>query len=165
MQVSWNGKTTWKTEKQENHLYLKRKWRKRYGRRKTANHQVLTGVDNIPAEILKHGGPGIIDALTVVYQKIWTSGQWPKYGTKSPILFSSEERQYTTLSELQNDHRDLSAQHATSDRQQASKPGPGWTNLGRGTNRFQMTKRYHGTDIQLEAIGGKAPGTPEGALS
>ena len=27
-------------------------------------------VDNIPAEILKHGRPGVIDALTVVCQKI-----------------------------------------------------------------------------------------------
>ena len=31
------------------------------------------GVDDIPAEVLRHGGPGIIDALTVVCQKIWTS--------------------------------------------------------------------------------------------
>ena len=27
------------------------------------------------AEILKRTGPGIIDALTVVYQKIWSSGR------------------------------------------------------------------------------------------
>ena len=33
------------------------------------------GVDNIPAEILKHGGPGIVDVSTVVCQKIWTRGQ------------------------------------------------------------------------------------------
>jgi hypothetical protein len=44
------------------------------------------GVDNIPAEILKHGGPVIIDALTVVCQKIWTTGQWPKDWTKSLII-------------------------------------------------------------------------------
>ena len=36
------------------------------------------GVDDIPAEILKHGGPrDIKNALTVVCQKNWTSGQWP----------------------------------------------------------------------------------------
>ena len=44
------------------------------------------GVNNIPAEILKHGGPGIMDALTVVCQKIWTIGQWPKDLTKSLII-------------------------------------------------------------------------------
>ena len=32
------------------------------------------GLDNIPPEIQKHGGHGIIDALTVVCHKIWTSG-------------------------------------------------------------------------------------------
>ena len=35
------------------------------------------GVDNIPAEAIKHGGPSNIDALTIIVcQKIWTSGQW-----------------------------------------------------------------------------------------
>ena len=33
------------------------------------------GVDNIPAVVLKHGGPGFVDALTDVHQKIRTSGQ------------------------------------------------------------------------------------------
>ena len=37
--------------------------------------------------------------------------------------------------------------------------------LGKGISRFQSTKKYHGTDIQLEVIGGKALGTSEGALS
>ena len=53
----------------------------------------LPGVDDIPAEILKHGGPGIIDALTVVCQKIWTSGQWPKDWTKSLIIPLPKKRQ------------------------------------------------------------------------
>ena len=44
------------------------------------------GVDNIPAEILKHGGSGIVDTLTVVCQKIWTSGQWIEDWTKSVII-------------------------------------------------------------------------------
>ena len=62
-------------------------------------------------------------------------------------------------SELQKDQPDL----FTSDPQQASKPGR--ADLGRGTSRFQMTEQYHGTYIQLEAIGGKAPATSKGALS
>ena len=75
---------------------------------------------------------------------------------------SSEERLHTTLSELQNDQPDLSPfqGHATSNPQQVSKP-----DLGRGTSRFQITQEYHGTDIHLGAIGGKALGTSEGVLS
>ena len=42
-----------------------------------ADRRKSPGVDNIPADILKRGGPGIIDALTVVCPKIWTSEQWP----------------------------------------------------------------------------------------
>ena len=44
------------------------------------------GADNIQQSFPKHGGPGIIDALTVVCQKLWTSGQWPKDWTKSLII-------------------------------------------------------------------------------
>ena len=36
------------------------------------------GVGSIPAEILKHVGPGIIDTLTALCQKTWNSWQWPK---------------------------------------------------------------------------------------
>ena len=50
-----------------------------------------------------------------------------------------------------------------SDPQQASKPGR--TDLGRGTGRLQITEEHHGTDIQFEAVGGKALGTSEGTLS
>ena len=61
-------------------------------------------VDSIPADILKDGGPGIIDALTVVCQKIWTKGQWPKNWTKSLIIPLSKKditrlcQNYTTIS-------------------------------------------------------------------
>ena len=37
--------------------------------------------------------------------------------------------------------------------------------FGRGTGRLQITEEHHGTDIQLDAIGGKALGTSKGALS
>ena len=39
-----------------------------------------------------------------------------------------------------------------------------WMFKERGTSRLMITKEYHGPDIQLEAIGGKALGTSEGAL-
>ena len=78
----------------------------------------------MPAEVLKHGGPGIIDALTVVCQKIWTSGQWPKNWTQSLIIPLPKEGN-TTFSKLQNNQPDQSPKqdHATSDSKQASKPG------------------------------------------
>ena len=41
----------------------------------------------------------------------------------------------------------------------------GRTDIGRGTSQFQIMEEFHGTDIQLEAIGGKALGTSEQALS
>ena len=55
------------------------------------------GVDNIPAEILKHEGSGIIDVvLTVVCLKIWAQ------------VTAYSSWQHTTLSELQHDQHDLS---------------------------------------------------------
>ena len=48
----------------------------------------------------------------------------------------------------------------TSDPQQACKPGR--TDLGRRASRLQITEEYHGTDVQLKAVGGKALETPEG---
>ena len=60
----------------------------------------LPGVDNIPDEVLKRGGPGIIDAFTVVCQKIWTSGQWPKNWTQSLIIPHNTRlcQEYSTIS-------------------------------------------------------------------
>ena len=64
------------------------------------------GVDNISAEILKYGGPGVINALTAVCQKIWTSGQWPKDKTQSLIITLQNKKAYQqvgqcdTLSEV-----------------------------------------------------------------
>ena len=83
----------------------------------------------------------------------------PKTGQRH-CIFLFEERQHMTLSQLQNDQPDLSPQQG--DAQEVSKPDR--TDLGRGTSRFQITEEYHGTDIQLEAVGGKTLGT-SGALS
>ena len=46
--------------------------------------------------------------------------------------------------------------------QHASKLGR--KDRGRGTGRLQITEEHHGTDIQFEAVGGKALGASEGAL-
>ena len=51
------------------------------------------------------------------------------------------------------------------DRVQSIISKPGRTDLGSKTGWFQITEEYHGTDIQLEAIGGKALGTLDVVLS
>ena len=53
--------------------------------------------------------------------------------------------------------------HATSDSQQASKPGS--TDLGKGTSLFHITVEYYlTTAIHLQAVGGKTLGTSEETL-
>ncbi|KAK3882228.1 hypothetical protein Pcinc_013401 [Petrolisthes cinctipes] len=44
------------------------------------------GVDNIPSELLKHGGESTIDMLTIICNKIWQTGEWPKPWTQSLII-------------------------------------------------------------------------------
>ena len=36
------------------------------------------GVDNVPSELLKHGGEEPEEALMVLCQKIWDSKEWHK---------------------------------------------------------------------------------------
>ncbi|KAK3893242.1 hypothetical protein Pcinc_002931 [Petrolisthes cinctipes] len=44
------------------------------------------GVNNIPSELLKHGGESTIDMLTMICNKIWQTGEWPKPWTQSLII-------------------------------------------------------------------------------
>lgn len=44
------------------------------------------GIDNIPAELLKHGGEHIIEALTTLCNKILHQNAWPKEWTQSLVL-------------------------------------------------------------------------------
>ncbi|KAK3881877.1 hypothetical protein Pcinc_013718 [Petrolisthes cinctipes] len=44
------------------------------------------GVDNIPSELLKQGGESTIDMLTIICNKIWQTGEWPKPWTQSLII-------------------------------------------------------------------------------
>ena len=66
--MSWTMKTRWKTETGEAPI-LKEEVEKAVWMLK---NNKSPRVDNIPAEALKHGGPGTIDALTIVSQKNWT---------------------------------------------------------------------------------------------
>jgi len=45
------------------------------------------GADNIPAELLKHGGGCLVAVITSLSQKIWETKQWPTVWTKSLIIF------------------------------------------------------------------------------
>ena len=44
------------------------------------------GVDNVPAELIKHGGKAVIDILTAICNKIWQTGEWPIPWTQSLII-------------------------------------------------------------------------------
>ena len=44
------------------------------------------GPDNIPGELLKHGGDAMTNALTVICQRIWEAKEWPKDWTQSLII-------------------------------------------------------------------------------
>jgi hypothetical protein len=44
------------------------------------------GVDNVPSELLKHGGKATTAAMTALCQKIWDGKKWPKEGTQSLVI-------------------------------------------------------------------------------
>ena len=47
------------------------------------------GVDNIPAELIKHGGESVVAMLLRICNKIWQTGEWPTPWThlsSSPFL-------------------------------------------------------------------------------
>jgi hypothetical protein len=45
-----------------------------------------TGADSIAAELLKNGGPYLVDALNEVMQHAWTSETLPRSWTKGVLL-------------------------------------------------------------------------------
>ena len=44
------------------------------------------GVDNVPAELVKHGGDETVQALTVLCRKIWDEKTWPTKWTQSLVI-------------------------------------------------------------------------------
>ena len=44
------------------------------------------GADNIPAELIKHGGEEVIKLLTKICQKIWVTKEWPTEWTQSLVI-------------------------------------------------------------------------------
>ena len=69
---------------------------------KNANHSILreevetsvkllkkgksAGVDNIPAELLQQGGEAMVNALLIICNKIWRTGEWPTPWTQSLVI-------------------------------------------------------------------------------
>ena len=58
------------------------------------------GIDNIPAELIKYGGPEMLNALTVICQRIWTSKEWPNDWTKSILIPLPKKRKPKEVPEL-----------------------------------------------------------------
>jgi len=44
------------------------------------------GLDNIKGELIKGGGDVTIDLLLKIYNKIWSSGEWPSLWTPSIVI-------------------------------------------------------------------------------
>ncbi|XP_068229351.1 uncharacterized protein [Palaemon carinicauda] len=53
---------------------------------RSLNHGKAAGVDNIPAELIKHGGQTVTNILTSICNKIWQTGEWPTPWTQSLII-------------------------------------------------------------------------------
>ena len=44
------------------------------------------GVDNIPSELLQQGGEATVNALLIIRNKIWRTGEWPTSWTQSLVI-------------------------------------------------------------------------------
>ena len=63
-------------------------------------------IDNIPAELTKHGGDLMTDVLTRICNKIWQTGVWSVTWT-GPYNHSAQERELATVPQLPN-HKNTS---------------------------------------------------------
>ena len=48
------------------------------------------GVDNVPAELITHGGQPVVEVLHAICNKIWETGKWPSTWTKSIITIPTK---------------------------------------------------------------------------
>ena len=53
---------------------------------KSLRNRKSTGADNITAEMIKAGGEHIIDALTTICNKIWSTKHWLKLWTQLLVI-------------------------------------------------------------------------------
>ncbi|XP_063616061.1 uncharacterized protein LOC134789360, partial [Penaeus indicus] len=70
---------------------------------KSLQNNKAAGIDNIPAELIKHGGEDVTTALLDICNKILTTGEWPQEWTKSILILipkkvSNKCSEYRTVS-------------------------------------------------------------------
>ena len=63
----------------------------------------IAGIDNIPAELLKHGWESVVDILTIICNKIWQTSEWPTPWMQSIIVLPKKRnlqlcQNYQTIS-------------------------------------------------------------------
>ena len=61
--------------------------------------QKSPGIDNVPAELIKHGGEAMIDAFMIICQKIWETKTWPEKWTKS-LIINIQKKETVSTTEL-----------------------------------------------------------------
>ena len=44
------------------------------------------GVDNVPSELIKHGGESTVEALSILCKKVWHGKRWPSQWTQSLVI-------------------------------------------------------------------------------
>src|SRR6218665_1542115 len=102
MKLETAGRSMWRnfTEAKTEKCMITKKWRKRYqGMRKTLvlveevraaikelKNNKASGIDNIPAEMLKSLEEGAMTELTRICQDIYTTGVWPEDFLQSIII-------------------------------------------------------------------------------
>ena len=53
---------------------------------KTLKCGKAAGVDNVPAELITHGGQPVVEVLHAICNKIWETGKWPSTLKKSIVI-------------------------------------------------------------------------------
>ena len=69
---------------------------------KTLKCGKAAGVDNVPAELITHGGQPVVEVLHAICNKIWGTGKWPSTWTKSIIIITIPKKgnNYRTISQI-----------------------------------------------------------------
>ena len=79
------------------------------------------GVDNIPAELVQAGGEAMIDALHIIYSKIWQTGKWQNPVDAVTDHHATKEREPANVPKLSHNQSYQPSQqgHAKDPTQQA----------------------------------------------
>jgi len=64
------------------------------------------GLDNIPAELSKHGGDTVLERMHRICVTLWETGEWPEDWMDSTLVAIPKKRP-PKMDELQNNSFDL----------------------------------------------------------